>query len=588
MKNFKLAVIGRSNAGKSTLVSVLLSDKSLGNSLYEGNEKGKTKLNTEYYLHTDVLETSFQIKQNENLVNYYIEKDSAEPSSEEDSKNFNKLHKKLKNNLASLIPDINFIPEDINLEELCNRVNHLVKIYLDKLNSCPLEQLLSLSEEKPILRDLIELVTVHTKASPIAETLIKKNSCETISIIDTKGFGDTSDLINYEFPKVDAVIFMISDKYIQSDYKAMEEAIQDQINKIPTIICARGQKLRIEEMGEIIESDNSISALEDYSDTFSQENSPACILKNHLYQNNILKERDNAHKSIMELYLHKDDIFRTIPCILNQGEKSGKQIVTPEVAQSSKNFYDEVVADIINKAMEAKIKEDTAVERLIEKLSGNVKTTISQSMLSKCHNYIMEACICVGLNTSDSQRTYFGKTVQSIEKFTSTIHRYIHGPRGGTTGYYAYNYDRLAISSYVCLEKGFENMFREGIDSLDFAELELITRKVRRDICKYGKLAGVSENYIAYIDYSRLCKAYDVEKNGNKTENPWNGNFENYNYAYPVVRDAIDNNNNVYNKSIEFKHAASIYYGVIRRTVADAINDVLGAMPNEISDFVQG
>lgn len=585
LETFKLAIVGRSNAGKSTLVAVLIADKKLGNSLYKGNEKGKTKLNTKYCLHKDEIETRFEIKQNKSLVEYYFR--DIDWLIDDDKNTLDKALKKLKKDLNKIIPHINDISSELSWDELSSKVNQLVEIFLDSLRNLTLEELMELSEEKPILRNLIELVTVHTKASLAAQNMMKQYNCKVIEVIDTKGFGDKSELIEYEFPQIDAVIFMISDRYIDSDYITMKAVIKDQIRKVPTILCARTQKLRIQEIEEVMAADDIIECIEEFSDAFNSEDTPACILRRYLYESNILTKRSNCQKSIMELCFNEQDIFRSIPYIFKSGEKSGRLIVTDDIVDKSQAIYDKVIIDIISKAISAKIQEDTAVNDLIQKLStADDLNKITQSMIYKCEKYIIEASTAVGINES-LQRMYFGKMVKSLAKFINTIHRYIHGPRGGTTGYYAYNYDRLAIASYVCLEKGFEDMLNNGVEYLKPIEIELITRKVRRDICKYGKLAGQSEEYIAYIDYNRLCRAYDIERYGNEKENPWKGNFENYEYAYPKIREEIDSSSRIYCKSTEFKHACSIYYGVIHRTVVDAINEVLGAMPNEIYQFVE-
>lgn len=472
-----------------------------------------------------------------------------------------------------------------SLIDLPNNFNEIVKKYIDELSQRKLVEVLALSEQSPHLRDLIELIVVHTQASDIAKRIIDKNKLDYFSIIDTKGFGDATSLIHYEVPKADATIFMISDKYIDSDYKDMESTITDQVKKIPTILCARGQKLRENEINEINESNNVVSFFnENYADAFSEETTPAAKLKKYLKETGIIQTKTNSDKSMMELYLLDDDIFRTLPHILGKNEKTGKTIVTEHMCNNSKDIYCKIVEDILQRAVYAKIKEDESVQGLIEKMTNEkTSTEIRNYILSKCNKYIMQASISPVVNDKDLQRVYFDKTVQSVSKFIETVHRYIHGPQGGTTGHYAYNYDRLAISSYVCLEKCFEELQRDGIPNLDFAQIELIIRKVRRDICRYGKLAGYQEGYTAYIDYDKLCLAYDKESD---KAGPWKGNFYAWEYSYENVRNEI-NNNAIFGVDLgKAQHAASIYYGVINRTVSNAVNGLLSTMPQEIDEFI--
>ncbi|AIQ42924.1 GTPase [Paenibacillus sp. FSL R7-0297] len=579
-KAIELAVLGRSNAGKSTLISVLLADIDLGNSLHQNNDKGKTKLNAKYCLYKECDNTTFEIKKNEKLLDYYLKSELNVDEVEE----MGVALKKIEKNFADIIPEVKNLHES-SLIDLPNNFNEIVKKYIDELSQRKLVEVLALSEQSPHLRDLIELIVVHTQASDIAKRIIDKNKLDYFSIIDTKGFGDATSLIHYEVPKADATIFMISDKYIDSDYKDMESTITDQVKKIPTILCARGQKLRENEINEINESNNVVSFFnENYADAFSEETTPAAKLKKYLKETGIIQTKTNSDKSMMELYLLDDDIFRTLPHILGKNEKTGKTIVTEHMCNNSKDIYCKIVEDILQRAVYAKIKEDESVQGLIEKMTNEkTSTEIRNYILSKCNKYIMQASISPVVNDKDLQRVYFDKTVQSVSKFIETVHRYIHGPQGGTTGHYAYNYDRLAISSYVCLEKCFEELQRDGIPNLDFAQIELIIRKVRRDICRYGKLAGYQEGYTAYIDYDKLCLAYDKESD---KAGPWKGNFYAWEYSYENVRNEI-NNNAIFGVDLgKAQHAASIYYGVINRTVSNAVNGLLSTMPQEIDEFI--
>lgn len=580
-KSIDFAVIGRSNAGKSTLVSMLLEDNQLGDALYQNNEKGKTKLNTKYCLYNDSKDTRFEIKQNSRVVEFYS---STELNEDEDkTKQEKQVIKKIINDFKELFPEIKAMAEH-TIDDFLNSFNEMIKTNIEKWEKYELTKFLELSEKYPIIRNLIELVVVHTKASDIAKRLIKKFKLDFITIIDTKGFGDTTSLIEYEFPQVDVAIFMISDKYIDSDYNAMQSVILDQIKKIPTILCARGQKLRIKEVECICQNEDIVSCFDDeYADGFSDDTTPAATLKKYLIDNQIIQVKNDADKSMMELYLSDNDIFRTVSYILKNNEKSGKDIVTERVVENSKNIYSKLVEDILDRAINAKIKEDKSVNDLIEKLTTeDVSNSIRNAIMAIADKYIIQASISPVTNNKKDQYTYMGRSVINTDKFIDTVHRYIHGPRGGTTGYYAYNYDRLAISSYVCLEKCFEKFQKQKNDYLDSAQIELIIRKVRRDICRYGKLAGVSQDYRAYIDYGKLCKAYDYEQS---EEGPWKEHFYEWNYAYDNVRKEISEDSTNADL-VKAQHAASIYYGVIKRTVLNSINQVLNTMSQDVQDLI--
>lgn len=580
-KSIDFAIIGRSNAGKSTLVSMLLDDHQLGSTLYQNNEKGKTKLNTKYCLHSSLKETCFEIKQNLKIAQFYFISKSSDD--EDKTKHESRVIKSIIDDFKKLFPEIKTMVE-YTMDDFLNSFGEIVKTNIEKWEKYELAKFFELSEEYPIIRNLIELVVVHTNASDIAKNLIKKFELEFISIIDTKGFGDTTSLIEYEFPQVDVALFMISDKYIDSDYKAMQGVILDQVKKIPTILCARGQKLRIEEIECICQDNDTVSCFDGaYADGFSDDTTPAATLKKYLIENQIIHVKNDARKSVMELYLSENDIFRTVPYILKDNEKSGRVIVTEREVENCKNIYTKLVENILDRAINAKIREDKSINDLIEKLNIDaISNSIGNDIMGLADEYITAASISPVTNNKKDQYTYMGRSVINTEKFIDTVHRYIHGPRGGTTGYYAYNYDRLAISSYVCLEKCFEKFQKQENNHLDSAQIELIIRKVRRDICRYGKLAGASEDYKAYIDFDKLCKAYDQEES---KDGPWKGNFYEWNYAYEKIRQEVraeftDANLN------KAQHAASIYYGVIRRTVLNSINQVLNTMTQDIQNLI--
>lgn len=578
-----IAIVGRSNSGKSTFVSTMIANEYLGTLLYKDNTQGKTKLNTQYYLYNDCESTTFEIILNDDVLDFYLvyfnnSQDKNFSIDIDTTIDIDATKKKIIKDFSPLLVDIKNINNCEDIDSLSEVLNKIIDDNYNNWLNLELKDIIEISEKYPTFRNLVKLLLVKTKASTIVQELIINYDLDYISIVDTKGFGDKTDLIEYEFPKVDISIFMVAEKLVDSDYIFMESAISDQINKIPTILCARGQKLRINEVEALFSSNKILEDfIYDYEDGFITDDTPATILKNNLIEKNIINVSDN-NKSFTELFLTEKDIFRTVPYILKANERSGKNIVTEIYSNQSKKIYAILVKDILNSAINAKIKEEQSLQDLQNKLyNSNTNQQIKDSILPATHDYIVESSTSPILEDRKIQNEYFNTYVINKETFMSNIYNPIRGPRGGTTNSpYEYNYKRLARGSYVCLEKYFCDFQTNTNQHLTPKQIELLIRKVRRDICRYGGLFGYEDSYSSYIDYDKLITGYDEEKT------LWEGSFRNL-YYYPI----IEQNLNKYNFDATYFKAPSVYYGVIRNVINNAINEVLGISDKDILELAK-
>lgn len=600
---FKVAIIGRSNSGKSTFISSFLDDQMLANSLHENNEKGKTKLNTQYCIRKDTVDTTFELQQNEQIIEFYINSDSLENTDDLDKLDEQnlmpeKVLEKIKRDFGKIIPDVKNIATSISIDDTAFELNEIIKNYLlsDKIKSLSLNELNDLSEKTPIIRNIIQLVIVHTTASLSASSILDgfaDSEFDELGIIDTKGFGDSDELIEYDLPKADAVILMVADTYVDSDYVSMKDAISNWVNQYPIIICARDNAVNPNKFREILACDDISCHVrefkEKYGRIFKNKRSSAYKLQSVLYKESIIREKKNDEKSVMELYLTKgdtnDDLFRSLPYVFQKDEPYDEFDISEDQANDSKKLFDEVVSDILVVIMNAKIEENRAVAKLIDKLSSDETNNEVRSSILKIINPLILSAATAPSTSSQKEYQFFNISVRNRETFIANVHRQVHGPRGGTTGYYAYNYKRLARGSFVCLDDGFVEFLKSNIPHLNSIERELIARKVRRDICRYGKLSG-EEGYMSFIDFNRLSTAYGVERYGDLNENPWRGHFEDYGWSYPCVREYL--NKTIINYNSDFIHAASIYYGVIQRVISNAITDTLRVNISDMNNFAKG
>ncbi|MCW3792904.1 GTPase domain-containing protein [Paenibacillus sp. LS1] len=558
IKEFKVCVIGRSNSGKSTLVSVLMEDINLAQQLHENNVKGKTKLNTEFVISNKEGSSTFELIINERFI---------------DSLSANDVTEQFIKEYTDIIPDLSNL--DCSSDDLIENIKKIIFNRINELKKESLSKVFSYSENNPKLRNIIEKLVVYAKASNYAQKLLNSNTIEQLRVMDTKGFGDETDLIDYEIPVVDAVIYMISDKLVDHDYKIVRSVISDQLKQIPVILCARGQNgIRIEEIEEIINSDDICKEFKEYCNDFNIAGTAAHDVKNCLYRDKILFHKSDNSKSLMEKFLG-ENLFMQLPTIVKEGAKSGKKLFQKSDVEDSKIIFTHIVVDIFKSLINAKIREEKAVENVISKVSTKADETFD-SMYSIFKKYILEASLCLGYARSEQYKYYY-HAVRSPEFFVENVHRAIIGPRGGNSGYYAYNYDRIAIGSHSCLELGFEEILEKGFGDWSYDEIELIIRKVRRNVCRFGKLSGYSEDYRAFLSYDRVVGGYKEEKDKN-----WKQHFTDDTYHYPYIKESIEKDTYLKNSPVSLIHAISIYWGVLSRIVEKALRDVIGGLPIEV------
>lgn len=203
MDSFSISFVGKTGVGKSSCISCLVGDSTIGNAMLGENFLGKTKTNINYKLHKDKVNTSISVEINSNYIEKFIIKGDKVDEKEESGREID--YSNLIETVTKVFGNLDFpIDNQDDLDVVVSKVGKSIKSYIDSIINS--KNYIDIFNKNLDYINFISSVSIVCEMSDIAKELIEVDILE---CIDTRGVFDNDSNIERIIPNSIATIIII-------------------------------------------------------------------------------------------------------------------------------------------------------------------------------------------------------------------------------------------------------------------------------------------------------------------------------------------------------------------------------------------